>query len=246
MKILLLDIETAPNIAYVWGIFKENIPLQRLVESGYVLCWSAKWLGEKEVFFSSVKKESKKKMLTRIHKLLSEADAVVHYNGVRFDIPTLNKEFLLQGMPPPATYRQIDLLQTVRQRFRFVSNKLDYVAQALKLGKKTEHAGFQLWVQCMAGDPDAWKVMEKYNRNDVTLLEKVYYKLLPWIKNHPNHGLIDDLERSCPHCGSEKLIRRGVAVTAGGKYQRYQCNGCGAWSRGRKTLAVKDTLAGIN
>ncbi len=43
----------------------------------------------------------------------------------------------------------------------------------------------------MNKDPAAWKVMEKYNKQDVLLLEKVYDRLLPWIKSHPNHHLFN-------------------------------------------------------
>jgi uncharacterized protein YprB with RNaseH-like and TPR domain len=89
-KILLLDIETSPNTAHVWGIWDQNIGLNQLLESSYTLCYAAKWLGKKEVIFDSVNKSSQKKMLQGIHKLLDEADAVIHYNGARFDIPTLN------------------------------------------------------------------------------------------------------------------------------------------------------------
>ncbi len=97
-KILLLDIEMAPNVAHVWGIWDQNIGLNQLQESSYVMCYAAKWLGDKKMIFDSVKKSGDKKMLAGIHKLLDEADAVIHYNGKRFDIPSLNKEFLLHGM----------------------------------------------------------------------------------------------------------------------------------------------------
>ena len=89
-------------------------------------------------------KSKKKKMLTGIHKLIDQADVIITYNGARFDLPILNKEFLLHEMPPPAPYKQVDLLKVARNRFRFVSNKLDFVSQALGVGKKTAHAGFQL------------------------------------------------------------------------------------------------------
>lgn len=235
MKILLLDIETAPNVAYVWGLFKENIPLQRLVSSGYVLCWAAKWLGEDEVMFDSVHQSKPKAMLKGIHKLLEEADAVIHYNGTNFDIPTLNKEFLLNRMTPPSTYKQIDLLRTARDRFRFTSNKLDYVADALGVGKKFKHKGFELWVQCMAGNKEAWDEMESYNKQDVHLLEEVYQIFRPWIRNHPNVALYtDSADAVCPYCGGAHLHKRGTAFTSVGKYQRYQCVDCGGWSRGRK------------
>jgi DNA polymerase elongation subunit (family B) len=230
LKILLLDIETAPNIAYVWGLFKENIPIQRIINSGYVLSWAAKWLGEKAVFFNSEHKTSQKRMLKHIHRLLDEADIVIHYNGKSFDIPTLNKEFVKAGLHPPSPYKQIDLYQVVKAVFRFPSNKLDYVLQALKLGKKVRHPGFEMWVKCMAGDPTAWKQMERYNRGDVTELEKLYRRLLPWIKPHPNVAVTGD---ACPHCGKRKLVKRGYyRMAAGTEYQRFECGNCHAWSRG--------------
>jgi predicted RNA-binding Zn-ribbon protein involved in translation (DUF1610 family) len=237
-----LDIETAPNLVHVWGLWNQNIGVPQILDSGYVLCWSAKWLGKEEVYFSSIHQTTAKKMLKGIHKLLEEADAVVHYNGTKFDIPTLNKEFLLHGMLPPASYKQIDLLRTARSQFKFVSNKLDYVAKTLGLGQKIKHRGHELWIKCMAKDEEAWREMEQYNIQDVLLLEKVYFKLLPWIKNHPNHGVHDDEDHVCPNCGSHKVQFRGHAVTAAGKYQRFQCQDCGTWGRSRKNEAVKNTL----
>ena len=199
MKILLLDIESSPNVAHVWGIWQQNVGINQLMESSYVLCWAAKWLGEEEIMFDSVHVSKPKKMLKRIHDLISEADAVIHYNGTKFDMPTLNKEFLLHEMNPPAPYKQIDLLKQVRSQFRFPSNKLDYVAQRLGLGSKTAHEGHELWVKCMNKDKDAWFRMEEYNKQDVILLEKLYHRLLPWIKNHPNHNH-HAIGQVCPSC----------------------------------------------
>jgi DNA polymerase elongation subunit (family B) len=238
MKILLLDVETSPNTAHVWGLFKQNISISQIMDTSYVMCWSAKWLGDEEIFFDSVHKSKPKKMLKGIHALLEEADAVIHYNGQRFDVPVLNKEFLLNGFTPPSTYKQIDLLLTARSRFRFPSNKLDFIAQALGVGKKHSHAGHELWVKCMAGDDEAWKVMEEYNKQDVNLLEKVYSIFLPWIKNHPNLGLFKGAD-VCPNCGGKHLQRRGKAYTAASSYQRFRCRDCGTWSRSR--LADKET-----
>ena len=242
MKILLLDIETSPNTAHVWGLWQQNVSLNQLQESSYVMCWSAKWLGEREIFFESVYKNKPEKMLKDIHKLLDEADAVIHYNGTKFDIPTLNKEFLLHGLPPPSPYKQIDLLRSVRSAFRFPSNKLDYVAQRLGLGSKKDHEGHGLWVRCMNNDPKAWKVMEAYNKQDVVLLEKVYHTIRPWIKGHLNYNLFSKGAHVCPNCGSKKLHARGTAKTLSGVYQRFQCQSCGTWSRSTKTDVVHATI----
>ena len=236
MKLLLVDIETSPNTGYVWGLFKQNISLSQLVESGTILCWAAKWVGTDEIMFDSTFRSTKRVMLKRIHTLLEEADAVIHYNGNSFDIPTLNKEFLLNRMTPPSPAKQIDLLNVSRSRFRFVSNKMDYVAQALGVGKKKQTT-FELWVKCMNNDPEAWAKMEEYNKEDVLILEGIYNVYKPWIKNHPNMALhtASDLDL-CPACNSPDLIRRGFSYTAVGRYQRYRCDNCGHWSRDRKGI----------
>ncbi len=240
----MIDIETAPNTAFVWGLFKENIPLARLIDSSYVMCWAAKWYGEKEVMFDSVFHNSPKKMLQRIHKLLNDADVVMHYYGSRFDIPTLNKEFVMHGMPPPAPHKELDLLNTVRRKFRFTSNKLDYVCQKLGLGKKHD-TDFQLWVDCMAKNPTAWKKMERYNRQDVLLLEKLYDRIRPWIKGHANYSLYE-AALVCPNCASTSITKRGFHYTSTSKYQRYNCNGCGNWFRSGKSLARGPSEKGVN
>jgi len=235
MKLLMLDIETSPMTAHVWALKDQYIQPERIIDSSYVMCWAAKWHGKKEVMFDSVYKTNKPKvMLQRIHDLISEADAVVHYNGSRFDMPILNKEFLLHHLAPPAPYKQVDLLRVVRKEFRFPSNKLDYVAQRLDLGSKTSHEGYQLWVKCMNKDPSAWKVMEKYNKQDVVLLEKVYDRLLPWIKSHPNHNLYGGA--GCPNCGNHSLQKRGFSYTTTGTFQRFQCTSCGSWSKSTKAI----------
>lgn len=232
MRILLLDIETAPNTAYVWGLWKQNVSISQLVDSSFVMCWAAKWADSDEVMFSDFRK-GKRQMLQRIHKLLEEADAVVHYNGTRFDIPTLNKEFLEAGMHPPSSYRQVDLLNTAKKQFRFPSNKLDYVARALKLEGKKKHEGFELWVKCMQKDAEAWQMMEEYNRQDVIVLENVYSHFLPWIKGHPNVALHSEEDHACTKCGSSSLVKRGYHYTSVGRYARYKCRDCGGWSSAR-------------
>lgn len=235
MKRLLIDIETSPNLAAVWGMFKQNVSLDMLMESGYTLCWAAKWYKNEEVLFDSVHRNEPEQMVRNVHALLDEADAVIHYNGRKFDIPTLNKEFLQYGLKPPSPYKQIDLLETARKQFRFTSNKLDYVSKFLGLGNKTKHRGYDLWKGCMDGDKECWKEMEEYNIQDVNLLEKLYDRLLPWIERHPNMGLYGEEtdNPTCTNCGSHDLQRRGYAYTQVGIYQRWQCNECGSWNRTR-------------
>lgn len=238
MKVLLLDIETAPHIAYVWSLVNNNyINPDMLVHQGRTLCWAAKWYGEDDVYFDSVYQSSPRAMCRRAHKLIDQADAVIHYNGTKFDIPMLNQEFLLHGLAPASPVKQIDLLKTVRNKFRFPSNKLSYVSSKLGLGSKVEHKGFALWEGCLRNDAESWELMERYNKQDVVLLEALYEKLKPWVKSPPNYSTFTG-EEVCPSCGSHSLKKRGVAHTATRTYQRYRCGDCGAWSRSVKSQQV--------
>lgn len=241
MKILHIDIETAPNKVYTWGLFKQNVMIDQIVEPGYTLCWAARWDNEREVMFSSVNEDGDLVMIDRAWDLLEEADVVVHYNGTSFDMPILNREFVNFGMLPPSGYQQVDLLQVARKRFRFASNKLDFVAQYLGLGGKTQHKGMKLWNECMEGDQKAWKMMKKYNIQDVNLLAKLYKRLLPWINNHPNHALYQEGdEMVCPNCGSKHINKQGIEHLATQSYQRYKCQDCGTNLRGRTTILSKE------
>lgn len=228
-KILFLDIENTPCLGYIWGIWQQNVSLNQLLDVSETLCFAAKWQNSKDVSFSSLQTHTKEDMLKHIHSLLDEADIVVTYNGKRHDIPHLNRGFVEVGLTPPSPYKQVDLLETTKRQFKFPSNKLEYVVEAFSVGKKMKNSGFELWLGCMRNDEDSWKEMKKYNIQDIKILESLYAKVLPWIKNHPNLSMHHSSALVCPHCASEKVQKRGVSITKTSRYQRYQCNGCGTW-----------------
>jgi DNA polymerase elongation subunit (family B) len=242
MKILILDIETAPNLAHVWGFWQQNVGLNQVIQDGYVLCWAAKWYNSSETMFRSIEHDGQAVMLKEIWDLIDEADVVVHYNGTKFDMPTLNTEFIVAGMMPPSPYKQVDLLKSWKQNFRTPSNKLEFVSKKLKIGQKIKHYGHELWIQCMNHVEEAWDTMKKYNIMDVKLTEDLYNRLMPWIKSHPNRNLYDGelLGISvCTNCGSDKLHKKGKVYTNASVFQRYRCTTCGANMRGRTNLVTK-------
>lgn len=234
-KILLLDIESAPSLAYIWDLATRYVPHTQVAEPGYTMCWAAKWLGQKGVMFKSIHHHGEEAMVQGVHALLEEADIVIHYNGSRYDIPKLNQEFLQWEMDPPAPFAEIDLLRTAKSRFKLLSNSLAYVSRHLGLEGKLEHKGMRLWTECMAGKASAWADMKKYNIQDVRVLETVYEKLMPWIQPHPNLALWNDSEvPQCPTCGSEDLYKHPkIHTTQTMRYQRLKCRECGKWTRER-------------
>lgn len=236
MKTLTLDIETAPQVAHVWGLWQQNVGLPQLLESGYVMCFAAKWEDHDKVLFYKGAN-----VAAAAHRLLGQADVVVGFNHVGFDLRHLKTEMARQDMTPPSPWVDIDLLSVVRKNFRFPSNKLEYVASELLGEHKAPTGGHSTWVKCMAGDKDAWARMEEYNRQDVLLTERLYHRLKPWIKL-PNPALYDfDTDTpTCPGCGSDNIQRRGLAYTALSSYVRYQCKDCGRWGRGKNRVRGVD------
>lgn len=242
-RILTIDIETRPNMGYVWSLWKQNIGLSQLVETGHVMCWVAKWYDEKEPIFMSDFHDGHDAMIQGAWDLLSEADAVISYNGLSFDMPHLNREFALLGLTPPAPYKNIDLIRTVRKEFNFPSNKLAHVVDALGVGGKMETGGFDLWVGCMNDDPKAWAKMKKYNLTDVKITEKLYDRIRPWIKGHPHLGMFIDADGNgesfaCPNCGNKKLTAHPERTVRANvqQYEAFTCGKCGTQIRGTKKL----------
>lgn len=241
MKILTLDIETSPNLGWVFSLWKQNVGLNQVEQFTEVISFAAKWHDKKKVMFHSVHHDGKRAMLQAAFELLSEADVVVGYNSKGFDCKKLEWEFAKADMGSPVPYAQVDLFLEVKKNFAPPSKKLDHIVSELGIGSKVSTGGFDLWMGCLHGDSKSWDLMRKYNKHDVVVTEQLYDRLLPWIKSHPSvplhHGNRND---ACQNCGSEDLKREGYAFTTVGKYQRFQCRGCGKWGRSGKRIEGVD------
>jgi uncharacterized protein YprB with RNaseH-like and TPR domain len=239
---LAIDIETSPNVADVWGLFRQTVGLNQLHEVTRMICFSAQWRGARSVMFHSEFHDGREAMIDRVWSLLDEADTVVTWNGDRFDLPHIRRELLLEGRTPPSPARSIDLMKEVRRVFRFTSNKLQHVSTQLGLPGKVGHSGHSLWTRCLEGDERAWAEMRRYAKQDTALLWQIYDVVLPWI-DAPHFGLYTGEDEVCPKCGADELIRRGYQYTKLGKYQRFVCDSCGSWSRGKKAVSLVDERA---
>jgi len=93
------------------------------------------------------------------------------------------------------------------------------------------------WIRALGGHRSSMDYIVEHCRRDVLVLEEVYERLKPLVLDHPNKGLIDG-RGGCGVCGEKKLQKRGTHITRTRKYQRFQCVGCGAWSKGLKPIEV--------
>lgn len=251
-RILLLDIETAPKKALVWKMWKEDISLAQLQADGYILCWSAKWLGEKDVMHDALwnhklyKKDPENDIIITksIHELMDKADIIIAHNGDGFDIPMINTRCVIHGLTPPSPFKSVDTLKIARRQFKFTSNRLDGLGRFLKVGRKIETSGYKLWVQVLEKDATAQKQMLDYNIQDVLLLEEVYNKLRGWDTRHPNLGMyVSDNKPTCAVCGSDHVVSKGTYTTNYRIYPRFKCVGCGHNMRGKSAISSAVTTS---
>lgn len=234
--VLFFDCETAPNVSYTWGKYEQDVIAFQ--KEWHLLSFAYKWQGQSKVSvrglcdFTEYNKDKTNDLplVKELWELFHKADIIIAHNADQFDIKKANARFLAHNLGVPSHYRTVDTLKVARKNFSLNSNKLDDLAKVLKLKGKLAHTGFDLWLGCMAGDLKAWKLMKKYNKQDVVLLEQVYTKLLPWIDNHPNRNAWGNLI-GCPNCGSENINSNGYRYAQGSKYRRVQCLDCGTWGK---------------
>ena len=243
-KILVVDLETAPKLAYVWSFWNTNVGLNQTLSNTYILSYAAKWLGSNKVAYAETRDENDEILCEQLASYFDTADMVIAHNGSKFDIPIVRARCVLHGIKPWSPIKEIDTLKVAKREFRFDRNSLAYLADYLGVEEKEEHKefpGFELWSECIKGNPAAWREMKKYNIQDVETLEQVYFKLRPWMTNHPNLAVMSERDEVvCPKCGGNHIQFRGYAYTNVGKYHKYQCQGCGGWGRTRFTQYPKD------
>lgn len=248
-NILFFDIETTPLKAYSWGP-KWNTNLIECVEHTQILSFSAKWFNGTHITkgwpnYTNYKPGhlNDKALVAEIHSLFNKADIIVTHNGRDFDIKIANARFIAYNMKPPLPYKIVDTKVEAKKHLRLYSNSLDDLCAHFDMDRKLRHEGFSLWTKCMSGNPQAWKIMLRYNRQDIIMLEQLYLRLRPWMSSHPNVGMYRP-EAVCPKCGSNNLKWEGWYRNKTTKYHAFSCRDCGGWGRDTKNLQRIRPLVG--
>lgn len=231
-RIILFDLETSRTRVEGYGS-RWDFRVVKFLKPSELMCYSYKELGEKNVHFVS-RHDFKKyhDFVESLRDLLDSADVTIAHNGGSFDDKMANRFFVLEGLTPPKPRKKVDTLREAKRWFRFESNSLDDLGQFLGLGRKETIGYADLEDDFMSDNPSKQtiKKMRKYNNQDVRILEKIYYKLRPYMASHPNIGDINQANGICPKCGHNLLQKRGFNHRRSGKIQRYQCTNCGGWS----------------
>jgi DNA polymerase elongation subunit (family B) len=231
IKRLFFDIETSPNIGFFWSAgYKINISYENIIQERAIICICYKWADDDKIHsLSWDKNQSDKSLLEKFIEIANEADEIVGHNGDKFDLPWVRTRCLYHKIPVFPNYTTVDTLKQARSKFRFNSNKLDYIAQFLNLGGKIS-TSYDLWKNIVLHkDDNALKQMVEYCKQDVNLLEQIYNLLSSYFPAKTHHGIVLGCgKESCPECGSKSMKFSKKRFTAAGT-PRYQlrCNDCG-------------------
>lgn len=244
-KILVYDLEVSPTLAWTYGHYKTNVIKVEQNPSIMSISWS--WYGDIDELGEPIVQHANmatiprkrgtsgpKALVMLIKELFDEADIVVAHNANRFDNKVATASFIKYQLSPPSPYKTVDTLTVARSVGRFGSNSLDALCVLFGIGSKSGIKHSDIWYQCLKGDPKAWRLLEDYNNQDVVMLYRLYERLRPYVKNHPNIGDIGQIDGVCPKCGSANLQKRGFNTRRNGEVQRYQCKGCGGWTNEAK------------
>lgn len=242
-RILTIDIERLPGTAYLWEPKTKYVSPRNFIEWPRMVCFAARWYGQKRVIFEAEWKD-REKMIAKAWELYNEADAVVTFNGKRFDNKHLKSDWLMAEMPPPTPWKDIDLFQHAKQ-FGFESKSLDSLTRRLGRPGKETFYDLQGTLAAVAGDKAEQKKLKEYNVGDIELTEWLYDRLTGWISVHPHIGQSDKL--SCNQCGSKDLKDLGRNYSAVMlEYRMYRCNVCEGLIRSNWTVARKAISRGIS
>lgn len=174
-----------------------------------------------------------------ISKVIQGADCIVTHNGVRFDWKHLDTRLLIHDLPRLPKVLHVDTCKIAKRHLYFTNNKLQTLGETLVKDKKLKHEGWEMWVKVGQRDSKAMKMMTRYCKKDVVLLEKVFLKLRKYSNQIPNHNnFVDPLGKSCPNCGNHNLIKWGYTISAQVMNARLLCKECGTWVKGAKLNTV--------
>jgi DNA polymerase elongation subunit (family B) len=250
IKRLFFDIETSPNIGLFWTAgYRLSISPDNIIKERAIICICYKWAGDDKVYsLSWDKNQDDKKLLEQFIKVANEADELIGHNGDRFDLPWVRTRCLYHRIPVFPTYTTLDTLKNARSKFKFNSNKLDYIAKFLGIGAKIK-TGYDLWKKVVLDkDQEALDSMVEYCKNDVLILEQVYNEMSSYIPAKTHHGVANGGERySCPKCASEDMKFSQKRYTASGTPRiQLQCKNCHTYhtvsSRIYETKLASDTI----
>jgi len=232
-KRLFYDIETSYNIVKSWRIgYDLKINPDDILKERAIICVAYKWEGDKDVKYLAWNKGDDRELVTKMAEILNQADEVIGHNSDRFDTKWLRTRCLYHGVALTPFIQSIDTLKEAKKLFLFNSNKLDYISKFLGSEGKMETGGMELWDDViLRNNRQALRKMVEYCKRDVEVLEEVFNKLNPYLKNKVTKTIrVEGNGINCIECDSTNIKKVKLRISAAGRYtQQYRCSDCGKY-----------------
>lgn len=177
-RIIFFDLEVSPNVVLSWRIGRKvSLSMDDIIKERAIMCVCWKFEGNDTVYSLQWKDGDDKELLEKFAKIADNCDILCGHNGDNFDIKWLRTRCLYHGIQLSPKFHTIDTLKAAKSGFLFNSNKLDYIGQFLKLGRKIP-TQYEMWKKILLlNDKKTLDAMVTYCKGDVLLLEKVYNKM---------------------------------------------------------------------
>lgn len=241
-NIYVIDIESSPATALFYGSIYEPV-IVRVVDTMQILSIAIQKYGEKKIEYYAQNtvggykygKINDKRLLQVIAEKLKDADFICGHNLDQFDIPVIKERTIFHRLPAFPNIPTLDTKKLIKTTSRLPSNKLQHVTEFLGNGGKLEHGGTDLFIRCMEGDEKAWKLNEKYNKQDVAITMKDLENMLPYVRlTTAQQAFGDGIKCKNPICLSLDLKKSKLRKVVGGWKQQYQCKKCGSYVSANK------------
>lgn len=245
-RTLIFDIETSHDILASYGLREQYHSPESILQDWYIICAKWKWNGGKRIYGTSVLDDMKRfkkdntndyVVIKALHELMSDVDIVVGHNIHRFDWKMFYTRVMFHRLPPLKMPQFICTLKETKKISRHSSHSLKHLARYYKLtSQKIEHSR-GMGIKILKGDIKATQECVDYCGGDIATTEEYYEFIKPYMIGHPNLNLwrADGIE-CCVKCGDTDIQKRGFRTTVSGKFQSYQCQGCGSWMQGTRSI----------
>ena len=241
-KILILDVERLPGITrqYWWDrgdLQKRYIAYETVERQPRTTIFCAKWHDSPDIIqLAEWDKGGRKRFLSRIHSLMSEAQIVVGHNIDNADLPWLAGDLHIEaGLPPLPPIKSIDTLKILRRKFKSGApfKSLDAICQILGLPAKTDRYDREAMERAVSEKSiEDRERLVAYCAGDCVSTQALWEWLAPH-QTSPPALFVDgkDSLTTCHRCGhdTEPIPRRYVANVL--TYSMRRCTHCGGYSR---------------
>ena len=229
-KIMVYDIETSRNKAWVWWSGKQYIHSSQLIDEPRIITVAWKWLGDDKV--NHLTWDNNHSDRTLMEKFLTEynkADMIIGYNNDRFDNRWINARAMKYDLDVNTHVRSFDIMKEEKRVFRTVGYSMAYMASFANVTHKQGHEGIHMWNMIQTGSPseqeEYLQKMVDYNVGDIVATEELYFRLRKYFGHKTHLGVLNGGERfSCPDTGSLNVELYRRTVTPAGTIQVIMIN----------------------